>query len=394
MTEDVRAAPSRRWSVVSAGLLAGLAVIVVWIAAVGLPRERGRFVDQWRSQLAAMGGDRQMAIERWVDQGLRDAAVVAAYPTVKAAFAAPAGALTAGERAHLAEVLDVVAAGLVLRGIVLADGDGNVLAEEGGRPGVLPGCRALLQRAMDESAARVDFCAARGGEPVTVFIAPVRLVPAAPPAGAVVLVVDPREWLYPYLTQLPTPSSSAETLLVGEHGGDVLFLSPLRHRADAPLSFHLPADTRRLAAVSVLSGHAAFASFRDYRDVSVFALGTRLRNAPWGLVVKVDRDEALHGFRRWAGSVALLLAGLVIGAAGLAYGIQRRQRPGSWSRRRARTPGSPCCSRRRATRCSSSRGTARSARPTPTCAEMYGTTPRPCRDGTSPSCAPPRSARG
>ena len=317
----------RRWSAVSGVLVAGLVVVVVWIAAVGIPRERDRFIAQWRSQLAAMAGDRQMAIERWVDERLRDAAVVAAYPTVAAAVVAHAsdGVVTAAERAHLAEVLHVVATGLVIREIVLADRNGNVLAEEGGRVDVLPACRALMQRAMDEGAPRADFCAVRGEEPVATFVAPIGPRPGGPPVGAVVLAVDPREWLYPYLTRLPTSSSSAETLLAGEHRGEVLFLSPLRHRPDAPLSFHLPVETRRLAAVSVLSGHAAFASFRDYRDVPVFALGTRLRNAPWGLVVKVDRDEVLHGFRRWVGSVVLLLTGLVIGVAGVAYGAQRRK---------------------------------------------------------------------
>ena len=55
------------------------------------------------------------------------------------------------------------------------------------------------------------------------------------PPGAIEMQVDPREFLYPMIQTWPTPSRSAETLLIRREGDEVVYLNDLRHRANTAL---------------------------------------------------------------------------------------------------------------------------------------------------------------
>jgi CheY-like chemotaxis protein len=48
------------------------------------------------------------------------------------------------------------------------------------------------------------------------------------PIGAIVLICDPAQFLYPLIQSWPTPSQTAETLLIRRDGDEVLFLNDLR----------------------------------------------------------------------------------------------------------------------------------------------------------------------
>ena len=54
--------------------------------------------------------------------------------------------------------------------------------------------------------------------------------------GAYVLDIDASGFLFPYLQSWPTPSRSAETLLVRREGDSVLALNDLRNRPGTALS--------------------------------------------------------------------------------------------------------------------------------------------------------------
>jgi PAS domain S-box-containing protein len=111
-------------------------------------------------------------------------------------------------------------------------------------------------------------------------------------------------------------------LLVRAQGSDTLSLSPLRFRSDPPLTFHRPQSLQGLAATSALKGHEAFAQYDDYRGVPVIAVTRRLDRAPWGLVVKVDKAEALSNHRVWVRQVHTIvgLLWLMVGTVGVALG--------------------------------------------------------------------------
>jgi len=114
-------------------------------------------------------------------------------------------------------------------------------------------------------------------------------------ASGLVLVVqvDPRVYLYPLLQRWPTPSASGETLLARRIGDDVVFISPLRHRPDSPLTFHMPLSSEKLAAAVGLRGTIGVVGGRDYRDVPILAATFRVDGTDWIMVSKMDEDEAL-----------------------------------------------------------------------------------------------------
>ena len=55
-----------------------------------------------------------------------------------------------------------------------------------------------------------------------------------PALGILVLRIDPGKYLYPYLNRWPTPSRSAETLLIRRDGNDALFLNELGFKKTPP----------------------------------------------------------------------------------------------------------------------------------------------------------------
>ena len=167
---------------------------------------------------------------------------------------------------------------------------------------------------------------ADGTKPVVHFVAPVVGRASAPAVGAVLLTADPESWLYPFLRHQAVLSDTAETVLVQKEGDDVVFLTPLRHSAAKPLTFRRPLSTPGFAAAAAFAGREEFTEYVDYRGASVFATARRIRGTPWGLVVKVDRDEALAEYRRWLAGALAGLGLALLAAGGLGYGAWHRGR--------------------------------------------------------------------
>ncbi len=133
------------------------------------------------------------------------------------------------------------------------------------------------------------------------------------PIGAVILVSDAGSFLYPLIQEWPTPSESAETLLVRRDGDGVLFLNELRHRSGAALTLRIPMDRDEVPAIMAAKGVEGFVEGQDYRGVDVVAVLRAIPDSPWYLVTKVDAREA---FAEWRLRSALMVA-LLLGTAGL-----------------------------------------------------------------------------
>ncbi len=328
-------APERARAVVRSNLVAGLAALLIVasgaLVAVLAQREFRADEDVWRFRLAAMADDRKSAIDRWLRDNLNNAARIASFPTVRAiALAAPSGGPGAGAGevpvGHAAEILQVETALGGYRLAVLTDRDGRVLAGAGEVADLGPDDMTLVRRCLSGSPLLADIGRRNGGKPSVQFAAAVVAGPGEAPAGVVVLTTDPDRWLYPFLRHEPAPSLTAETLLVGREADAVVFLSPLRNSAAPPLTLRRPLTQAGLAAAAALGGGAAFGDYTDYRGEPVDAVTTRLANAPWGLVAKVDRSEIVLSLRHWlVGAVALWLA-LVAASSGLAFGIAQRHK--------------------------------------------------------------------
>ncbi len=143
--------------------------------------------------------------------------------------------------------------------------------------------------------------------------------------GALLIEIDPQQLLYPLIQSWPTPSRSAETLLVRREGGDVVYLSPLRHRANVALTIRLRVDRwQNLPAAMAAKGEEGVVEGVDYRQVPVVAAVRGVPGTPWFLVTKVDQEEAYAPYRQRVRMIVIVLLVSVL-AAVLGVGLLWRQ---------------------------------------------------------------------
>jgi two-component system cell cycle sensor histidine kinase/response regulator CckA len=148
-----------------------------------------------------------------------------------------------------------------------------------------------------------------------------------PAIGAVVLCIDPSRYLYPLLQSSPTPSQTAETLLVERDGDQVLFLNELRHQKDTALKLKIPLSQQEVPAVMAVLGKEGIVEGKDYRGVEVLAALQHIPDSPWYIVTKIDTSEALLAWRARSGFIIAFFAGLLAAALAVIGLIwQRRQR--------------------------------------------------------------------
>ncbi|MDA0236815.1 MAG: hybrid sensor histidine kinase/response regulator, partial [Proteobacteria bacterium] len=120
-----------------------------------------------------------------------------------------------------------------------------------------------------------------------IFAAPVGLSSQAgePAIGMLLVVIDPRRFLYPLIQRWPTPSASAETILIRREGDELVSLNDLRHRADSALRLRLPIATNPLLpAAMAVQGVQGVVEGVDYRGTPVLAVVRRVMNTPWFMV--------------------------------------------------------------------------------------------------------------
>ena len=141
--------------------------------------------------------------------------------------------------------------------------------------------------------------------------------------GTVILMTDAWQFLYPLIQDWPTPSATAETLLVRRDGDEVLFLNDLRHQPGAALNLRLPITRTDVPAVMAVLGRVGFVRGRDYRGVEVAVVILPVPDSPWFMIAKIDEREA---FAEWRFRSALLAA-LIVGLSGLigVFGLVLRQ---------------------------------------------------------------------
>jgi len=132
--------------------------------------------------------------------------------------------------------------------------------------------------------------------------------------GMWLLQIDPDVYLYPLIQTFPTPTKSAETLLVRKDGDRVLFLNDLRHRKDTALQLSLPISKySNTPAVKAVGGYEGFMEGTDYRGKQVLAITRNIKINDWYLITKIDLDEIYYPLRKkgWITGSALLLLVLI-----------------------------------------------------------------------------------
>ncbi|HNX49098.1 MAG TPA: PAS domain S-box protein [Thermoanaerobaculaceae bacterium] len=319
--------PKVRWAFLLTIVGAALVGIALYSFLVVAPRERERFIDQWRAQREAMADDRRAAVDLWLAAAIADARIVAGYPTVAQLLShrdVPSREAPVAQRAHLDALLGEFMRVHDFQNSIVLDRDLTVVGAVHREEALDPACAAVAQRCLARGVPVVE-AHRHGDAPVVAFAAPVITASQqAKAVGVVVLTSDPQLWLYPFLAHRPDVSRTGETVLLQRDGDDAVFITPLRHRSARPLTVRQSMATAHFGGAAALRGNETFARYVDYRGVAILAAPRSLKNAPWGLVVKIDEAEVLESFHRWLAGIGALLLAFTLVLAGAIYGLWQR----------------------------------------------------------------------
>jgi PAS domain S-box-containing protein len=215
--------------------------------------------------------------------------------------------------------------------LALVDPQGNLklAVPESGKP-LNPYLQALVLRAMGERKVIFsDLYYDEGSRVMLSVAAPIvftdnnnnRIA-----VGALLMKIEPYQFLYPLIKSWPTPSATGETELVRREGDEVAFLNELRHRHNLPLDLRYPLNPPKLLEASFVLGHKGTLAGLDYRGVPVLGAAGRIPDSNWLLIAKVDADEVYAPLKKRYRELAFLLFALIASAGtSIAYFWRNQQ---------------------------------------------------------------------
>ncbi len=156
------------------------------------------------------------------------------------------------------------------------------------------------------------------------------ILPEAPEAvtGILFMRMKPQSGLSELIQSWPTPSLTAETLLVRRDEDSVLFLNDLRYRKDTALKFRIPLKNDDVIAVKAVNGATGIIKGVDYRGVPVLAVARKIPDTPWIMIAKIDKKEIYTPLREEAWIAGASMFFLIIGAVAAVRFWWWRQRTG------------------------------------------------------------------
>ena len=310
-----------RWT----GLLVA-GVVALSVLGYGYYGIESRQIRRERYQaIAAVGTLKADQLQRWRQARLDHAAALSRAPTVGRELAARQARLDVDLTATRA----VVDTGVRTYGYAAA----FVLTPEGA--GVIATGSQANAQLSEIGSAVADALAGNGavmgeffrGDDGRVYIDTAAAVrdPIGRPLGVVVLRSDAQKQLFPILQTWPTPSATAESVLVRREGEEVVFLNEMRHREGTALTIREPITRTELATVRAVLGEVGPVEGVDYRGVSVLADLRPVPDSDWFLVAKVDAGAVWSEARYRAGIAVTLIALMILGGAGGVAAFYRQQ---------------------------------------------------------------------
>jgi PAS domain S-box-containing protein len=304
-----------------------LAVLIILAAWRYQTSQHAAIDAEAASQLDAIVHLKVGQIERWRTERLRDAEMIRAsvgeMPPLQRVLARHA---SGPDRESVQRWLaDFQRIGHYAGVSLISRENAALLSIGAARAGECAEVRTALQRG-GGSIQFLDFHKPAANGPVHLEI----VVPLASASGktaaAMVLAIDPEEFLFPRIQQWPIPSASGESLLVRPEENAVLFLNDLRFAKDAALKLRLPlARTSAPAVFAVLGGQGIFNGL-DYRNVPVMAAVLPVPDSAWSVVAKLDRSEIDAPARAQAYQISVLAAALILAGGAIILFLWRRHR--------------------------------------------------------------------
>ena len=207
--------------------------------------------------------------------------------------------------------------------VKLVDATGQVRLSVLGSPTELVDeTEQLLKRALiDGKPLLTDLhLRADGSQPHISAIAPLYRDDAGThkPIGAVILITDAQEFLYPLLESWPIKSHSAESYLVRRDGDSVVYMNDLRHQANTALKLRIPLEQTEVTGVQAIQGIHGVVRGIDYRGIRVVSAIRLVPGTQWYLVAEMDTEEALAAWQSQSFLILGMLLGILLAMAALA----------------------------------------------------------------------------
>jgi len=288
-----------------------------------IDRDRRTSLAHWDARIASIAEDRARLVGDWLRAHRADAEILALHPAVRTLLGGD------GQR-HEAAIahLDRAAAASGHVGVWLFDQRGKPLARSTRVEDPGPDAVAWAVAVLGSRRPAIDLPEQGGARRLLVA------VPVPPdgadrdggraPLGVVTVVMRAETALYPLLAERPGSSATGESLLFALEG-DQEYLSPLRQPTAGwgavARSVHALRDRLRLDD----TGGARVAEVNDYRAVPVLAAVRPVDGTAWGLVLKVDRAEALADFLRAGQLAGAAAAFLLLALAGVLVTLWRER---------------------------------------------------------------------
>jgi two-component system, cell cycle sensor histidine kinase and response regulator CckA len=270
-----------------------------------------------RRQLSAIADLKVQQVVAWRRERLADARVIAATPAMPVVQQVLARAGGSDAREQVRSWMETLRTAGGYANVILVDSHGEMCLSAGRAGGAESQYAALAKmvlRTGDIFFSDLHFDEGLRGPHLGLNV-PLRFVFNGPPAGALLLGIDPNEFLYPLIQSWPTSSPTAETLLVRREGDEVVYINELRHQKGTALRLRFPLTETRRPSVMAALGREGIADGIDYRGIPVLAAVRRVPDSHWALVAKVDASEIRVPVRRQALWLAALMLSLILAAA-------------------------------------------------------------------------------
>ena len=302
-----------------------VAIGFISIAVFYYRYEAQRIQDNKYEDLSAIAKLKTDSIQDWRRNRLADVRRVPG-PLVKKEIARLLQDPTnSSARAALQIQLNINRKGTVYADALFLDIKGNILLSDNPVPAPVDQAtmKAIEAALKDRREVLSDFFDPKG----RVYIDAVAPIPdsSGRPIAIVVLRSNAADFLYPLIQAWPTPSRTAETLLLCRDGDSILFLNELRHRSNTALTLRFPLTDTHLPGVQAILGKYGRFRGRDYRGIDVLATLQPIPQSPWFLVAKVDADEILAEVKYRAGGITIIVILLILIAAGLISSMYRKR---------------------------------------------------------------------
>jgi PAS domain S-box-containing protein len=294
-----------------------VAVISLGMAGFGIhyyQQEASQIRSEKYAELAAIARLKVAQITQWRQERLADARLNSSDPYINSiTLKWLKNPRDVGLRASLLGRLQTVKEISGYQNVIIAGPVGHLLLSvDASLADLDPDGWLLAARAISSKQAVFgDF--ARGS-----YVSLVYLDVAAPildennqPIAALILRSDPQNYLYPLIQSWPTPSESAETLLVRRDGDSALYLNTLRHSLNKPLTMRVSLSQTDVPAAQAALGRTGIFEGTDYLGMQVLAELLPVPDSPWFMVAKVDTQEILADVT-YRGQVVLFLSALAI----------------------------------------------------------------------------------